>query len=311
MKELQAEIKSKSLKHLYIFTGQEVGIMDVYMDQMRTIADYQRVDDIASIIPNIATKGLLSAKRSNYIVRDDMDFLKNGDVVALTQMLETSNCRMIIIYSSIDKRTSLWKKHKDKIVEFEPLDARVLAKYIERDIALPTKQADMLARMCDCNYSRIMLECDKIAQYADANNLDVVESFYKLSEYGMIYTDAKDVVFEFIDAMTTRKPKLAYSKLHEMKIFGSNAIGALTLMYNNFKALSVVQMLGSTKDIEQRTGVPYWHAKNNADKVGNYSVDELLSILASIQFVDKGIKSGLIDVSLALDVLVARVFGGV
>ena len=75
--ELKESIVSKNLRNVYIFTGDEIRVMDIYIKQIATVQKriVTRKDSVASIYKQLKIKSL--GEFSNvYVILNDMDFLK-------------------------------------------------------------------------------------------------------------------------------------------------------------------------------------------------------------------------------------------
>ena len=101
--ELQQQIISKSLDKLYIFYGEEVGIMDVYLNKMYSVidADVVRVETVQEAYVKVGQKKLSGGPRC-FVVRDDKEFFKNDKVWSkVFSLVNSSSDFLILIYSSV------------------------------------------------------------------------------------------------------------------------------------------------------------------------------------------------------------------
>ena len=85
--------------------------------------------------------------------------------------------------------------------------SQVLTKYIKKEIGLDVKKGVQFAELCDCNYSRILLECDKLKHLANVKNCDIDTAYDIAVKDKLIYTTPKDVIFELIDAICKKSNK--------------------------------------------------------------------------------------------------------
>jgi DNA polymerase III delta subunit len=193
------------------------------------------------------------------------------------------------------------------VTEFQKLSPEVLAKYIKREIGLDINKAVKFAELCDCNYSRILLECDKVKHLAQANNINIDQAYDIAIRENLIYTSPKDVIFELIDAICKRQPERSYNLLEELTAINENPLGAISLLYTNFRSMLLVQSAGAGADITKRTGLTGWQVKLAKEKGVNYSVGELVTAIRMIRETEKGIKTGMIEQVMALDYILANV----
>ena len=74
----------------------------------------------------------------------------------------------------------------------------------------------------------------------------------------------------------------------------------MSLLYNNFKIILLIQSCKSN-DIEKTTGLKSNEIYFNKDKIGYYSIGELVNALRIIQKTEEGIKTGKIDEEISID----------
>ena len=162
--ELKEQLVKKITQPLYIFTGEEVAVMDIYIKKISEIMGVpaKRMDSISSIYSRLQNNTFMN-KSNCYVIRDDKDYLSQEKIWAgLNSGVTQGKNVIILIYTNLDKRSKFYKSHTDMLTEFEKLIPEVLAKYIKKEIGLEINKAIEFANLCDCDYSRILLECDKL-----------------------------------------------------------------------------------------------------------------------------------------------------
>lgn len=312
--ELQKQIVSKSLDKLYIFYGEEVGIMDVYLAKLYSAvsADVVRVETVQEAYTKMGQKKLAGGPRC-FVVRDDKEFFRNDKVwnKVFTQVSSSSDY-LILIYSSMDKRSKFYKQNGDHLTEFEKLAPDMLAKYIQKELdGVDTATAVNLAQICECNYNRIMLECDKVKNYVSGQSdtsLSYAGAISKLLKDGLIFQPIGDITFKFTDAILTRNLADTAEYLRKARLKGEPEIMVLSVLYNGFKQILMVQGLGADQsDAVKRTGLTAWQVKMAKDKQGHYTISELINALKVIRFAEKGIKTGQLDPEVSLEYVIANI----
>ena len=321
--ELQQQIISKSFNKLYIFYGEEVGIMDIYLDKIYSAvgADVARVETVQEVYAKMRQKKLAGGPRC-FVVRDDKDFFKNDKVwSSVFSTVENSSDFLILIYSSMDKRSKFYKQNVDSMTEFEKLTPEMLAKYIQKELKdVDTQTAAHLADVCECNYSRIMLECDKVKNYVHGrqsallrdglydDSLTYDGAIRKLLADGIIFKPIGDITFKFTDAILTRNYKDAAEYLYQARLKGESEIMVLSILYNGFKQILMVQGLGKDQSEPcKRTGLTPWQVKMAKEKQGHYSIPELINALKIVRFAEKGIKTGQLEAEVAFEYVIANI----
>lgn len=308
LQELKQQLVNKQVSPLYVFTGCEVGIMNIYIHKIaQTVgAVTKRVDSVSSIYNKVQNKGFINAT-TVYIVSNDKQYTTQENAWQnLNNGVIQGNNVIVLVYSNIDKRSKFYKAHQDIIVEFEKLSAEVLAKYITKEIELPASYGVELAEMCDKDYSRILLECDKLRHYSNAIGQDIVTTYRQAIENKLIYSAPKDVIFNFIDAVCRRQTVKAYDLYQELLAIGENQLAMISLLYNNIRAMLLVSQAGDG-DVTARTGLTAWQVKMAREKGNRYTTSELVRALRTIRETERNIKIGEIEQNIAVDYILVSI----
>lgn len=88
--------------------------------------------------------------------------------------------------------------------------------------------------------------------------------------------------------------------------YGESNIKLLSLLYNNFKIILLIQSCKSS-DICKTTGLQNNQVYYNKDKTGYYSIGELVNALKIIQKTEEGIKTGKIDEQISIDYVLTNI----
>ena len=118
-------------------------------------------------------------------------------------------------------------------------------------------------------------------------------------------------VFNMIDATSRNKKDEAFQLLHNLLFFGEKEYKILALICSQFEIiLSVKEMkedgysLGQMKEI---LGVHEFRIKKAAAFADRYSIPRLYKILQKAYEIDKNIRSGSLESSLALEMFIAEI----
>lgn len=310
--QLMQELVNNQVPHYNIFTGEEIAVQKIYIDKI--LDEYKRVDcdSVAQALQKSRTKSLTGSNRA-FIVVDDTLYMKDEKAWEIVQNTFTKASKniLIIIYSSIDKRSKKFlSKNDEYIVSFDRLSEDVLVKYIQKDINLSDENAQKLVELCESDYSRILLEIDKIKSYTDANSKDIFpnDAFSILLEQGVIYQPIGDITFKLTDAVlrgeldTTEK----YLKMAIEK--EESPILVLSVLYTGFHNMLMVMDLGSNKkDASKRTGLTPFQVGQATKNIGGYKREEVKRALFIIQDVESGIKTGKYDMETAMQYAILEI----
>ena len=268
-------------------------------------------------ITELGEKNRMRKTLSNALVcvlYDNKELIQEESAVAfITQNIASESCLIVFIYTSIDKRTKFYKAHQDEIVDFPHLKPEILVKYVQREVALSDKSALRLIGACECDYSRILLEIDKVkavglhaADVTRSTEYDADKALDYLFRHGLIYQPPKDAVFDFVDAVLRNKRKLAYELLDESYASGEATLVLLSNLFNSARQLFQVQACGSGKDMSAITGLTPFQIKLASGRKGYSSNERLLELMRLTREAETGIKTGGIEDTVAVEYVLAQ-----
>ena len=324
--DVKQQIKSKSLDNYYVFTGDELEVMNIFVKKIADIAGAKinRADTLSSVFSKMQNKTFLSTKTC-YVIRDDKEYLSAEDIwpqlegyIDLPfeegQLLQGDNI-VIMLYSDIDKRSKFYKHSQDRIVVFDALTDENLKREIQKRIALSDKNCDILIDICEHNLGIILNEVDKIQRYIygyktdDESNISFDLAFEQLLNDGTIHQPARDCIWDFVDAVLMRKKKQAFGLLEEALEFGNPVLTLISVLYKDTKQLLQVQGCQSS-DVSKSTGLSGWDIKRAKGRINKFSNGELVNAMKVIRNTEKDIKSGGIEEGVALDYILVNMLGG-
>lgn len=309
---LKHAIQTGNLSNYYIFSGSEWAVQKIYIDQIGKMTGLTKtyIDNTADILPRLGNKSAL-VKSNCYIVLDDTEFCQNEKLQESIISRLGSNI-LILVLSTLDKRSKFYKQHQDDIIVFEPLTDSVLKKYIQRQIDLSDRSCDILIDVCEHDYGRILLEVDKIKRYADycdtlSNQLADMNGYFQLLlEDGTIYEPPYDAIFDFVGAVLDRKAGRAFDLLHQAYDCGEATLVLLSVLYDNAKAVLQVQSYKGN-NLAKATGLSGWQIMNAKKHLGKYAIHELVDMLKYICWCEQSIKSGRIDEKFVMESVLVHV----
>ena len=196
--ELNRAIMEHNLDNFYIFTGEEINLMNLYLNQ---IGDNERVDTVLEIWSKLTSTGKFTKpKFKTYVVRDDMEFAK--DEKAWSNISKIKNGRLVLLYTDIKKTTKFYKHFKDIIVEFKHLTTAQLYHQLQQNpkyaiiVNADKNILEYFIESCNNDLNTIDNEVDKYTRLKDSG---VVTAFNKNTIDMLIIPDPKYNVFQLID----------------------------------------------------------------------------------------------------------------
>lgn len=309
--ELKKSLDSNELSNLYIFTGEEYTILNIYIDRICCLFDVvKRSDSVLSIYKNLSSRSLIQTGKQVYVVRDDKDFLTSETIwTDLVKRLKARNATLVLKYSSIDSRSKFNKHFNDCITVFDRLSDNVLLKYIYKDITLSKENAITLINACNHDYGRILLEVDKIQNIIEYYNLSANDAFKMCLNAHAIYIEPEGQVFDLVDSILTRNYRLVYRMLAESRRRGDNELYVFSLLHNNVKNILQIQTFGNSdhKKLIQATGLTQFQINTCSKYLNRYTCEELVRFMKYIRYCDKSVKDGTMQPDFAVDYLLVNV----
>ena len=109
---IKSHIKAKEFNSFYIFTGPEAEVMRLYIEKIASTygGDVKNLDSITILTSRMKQRSVLQ-NRSVCVLRDCKDFLSNDELQErITQNNTFYDCIIILVYTTIDKRSRMYKK---------------------------------------------------------------------------------------------------------------------------------------------------------------------------------------------------------
>lgn len=302
---VKKQIMSGELESFYIFTGEEVEAQRIYINKIAEVSG-RTVERVESVAVALRKKAVLISRPTLYVVRDDKDFMQAEKAWQEIESL-LKDKMLVLQVTTLDKRTKFYNFFKDTIVTFNYMDAEVLYKYVQKEINLSEENTERLISMCERDYGRILLETDKVREYAQIEGVADDVAFARLVEDGTIYRPPLDAIFDFTDAVLQAKPVKAYELLEDCKAIGEPSLRLISVLYSNMKRVMQVQTCNS-QDICKSTGLSQWDVKCARKNLNFWDGADLVYFLKVLQKVEKGIKTGDIDENIAVEYALSHIF---
>lgn len=284
--KLKSQIKSGNLDNFYIFVGEEIGLMNLYIAKMSKEA--HRVDDVASVWKKLTSRGLGGGKPF-YVVRDDKEFLQAEKVWSVADKMIKYGT-LVLLYTNLDKRSKFYKAMEDKIVTFDKMTRPQLIKFAisKFPFEINEEQADYLCEACNDDYTQLLNEIDKLcrirALVTHQSFQKTVDEIVKAPKYADTFSMANNVM--------QYNGKKALEQMQFLLDNGESGIGMITVLYNNFRnAVQVLSTTGTAKEISEKYGI-HVAAVSNVLNNFDYSIGGALKAMRILQEAESGIKNG-------------------
>lgn len=275
--------KDQIMNQSYLFITEDLGLSDIYIKRLAKQKNASSILVVNSInhikLGNLFELNPIYIYYSNKVEED----LFNKDYL------------FIQISNKIDKRTSIYKQNKNRIIEFKQNNLDNLIKYVITNSNLNENDAKDLINKCNRILSLINNE---LIKYNVSNlNYEVFKT--------QLYDYPKDAVFNLCNAIITKDESVYYHLEHCIKIEESPLV-VLTVLSNNCKQVLQIQNCGNNTDV---TGITNKYIVNQVKKLCGYRTnEELIWIIKFCNDLDMRIKKGLIDSKIVMQYIVIKIF---
>lgn len=288
---LKKQIKQNKLEHFYIFCGPEIGLQNIYINQMANGMP-ARAESIASIWNKISGQNKLfkTNRKFVYAIRDDIDFMK--DEKAWNKIDKIKSGTVVLLVTDVDKRSKFYKHFKDIIIPFNHMTTAQLLPTVKKMIKGTDADIKYFIESCNNDYNTIINELDK------ANRLGCKEMTKQLSDE-LIPRIEEANVFKLADYLISKNSRKTLTELDLLLHEGQSEVGILSVIATKLQQCILVEGYRGEKDIASSTGLNGWVCKsildNNKIQPGN-----LLTALRLVHKFDTSIKTGQLEPDIAV-----------
>jgi DNA polymerase III delta subunit len=110
-----------------------------------------------------------------------------------------------------------------------------------------------------------------------------------------------------VDAVLKHEVNKAFDLLEQCYAVGESTIVLLSVLYTNIKQVLQVQSCKSN-DIAKSTGLTSWQIKCAKEKMGHYSIGDLVYMLKLVRDTEMKIKTGEIEEQMAVPYVMVNIF---
>lgn len=289
--DFMADIRQNNLRPFYILIGEEIGLMNVYLENISS--GVIRESSVLATLPSLTQRSLISSERV-YAVRDDKDFL--GTESRWKRLDDIRYGTLILMFTKIDGRSKFLKQFEDSVITFDRMTSPQLVNHFSKSVNFPITLLEQIIELCDRDYSRISNELDKLNRVSLPTESAVNE---------LVHRDAEFQVFEAVDSVISYEPLRAFEYIEILLAIQENVLGFLTLLYNQFSAAA--RILGTPDAKESIVNIKQFTINKIKSKF-NYSLDSAFQGMVIIGDIIEGIKSGLYTDIIGVQICLLKIF---
>lgn len=338
-KRIEKDIRSDRVKNVLLLYGREDflirwavdTLVRKYVSEVCRDMDFSRIDGSTATfgqirndcetLPFLSEKRVVLLRDFKLIEGEKMKSFDEEEERLLTDYLKNipENCLLIITAGNVDKRKKPFRAVSEAggVYEFGELDERSLKTYIEKRFreagktARPSVVAGLIAASGyydrETEYTLYNLENDIKKAIAYSESAEIGMDAVDNTVSGNLDTD----VFAMIDSLGKGRKDEAYRILHNLLASGEQVYRLLALLCSHFEIiLSVKEMKEEGKsfpEMKDILGIHEFRIKKAASFAEKHTLARLRRILQKTYEIDKNIKTGLLEASLALELFISEI----
>jgi len=341
---LNAQIKSKELLPVYLFFGEEIFLIDHYVNEIKKIVagsdinglnlvifenkvDINDIVDACNTFPAFSDKKLVLVKNSQLFARGGKNSSKEADqdhasdnksqqvLADYFPEIPGTTC-LVFIENNVDKRLGIYKQIEKYglAAEFSRLSADELVPWVIKGFQSLRKKvspeaAQYLVAVSEPDMYTLKNEIVKICTYADSKDE------INLNDIKLLVTPTiKSVIFDLLDAVARKEASKALKLLDDMisiKEPEQKILSMLSKQTGELLKLKILLKKGATNTQINSyfQGKHPYALKIMTQQAGMMEEDYLRNLLNACAQAETNYKKGLIDARLALEVLLSQLAG--
>jgi DNA polymerase-3 subunit delta len=230
----------------------------------------------------------------------------------LSQLPETTRLVFVEERPLPDNHPILQLAHQNArgyVKRFDPPDTKALPRWIAERVRkhggeIEPQAAAQLAAAVGADLRLLDQETIKLVTYVNAERPITTADVDEIVPYAQAA-----IVFDLVDALGRRDGRTAAQTLHRLLDAGEHPMGLLAMIVRQFRLLIQVKELkakgANSQTVAKELGIHPFPARKLHSQAAYFTTPQLEAVYRHLLETDVGIKSGEIEVEVALDLLVA------
>ncbi len=326
MKKINQDVKNEEFCRFYLLYGEEDYLKRQYRDKLANAIvkeddqlnrSYyegkgivlEQVLELGDTMPFFAERRLIILENTGFFKKTPEDLERKMEELP-------SSTYMLFVEKEVDKRSRLYKwigKH-GYTSEMKTPDEKTLIRWVQNLCGEENKQMGEPAiyYMVEHMGTDMLLlknEMEKLFAYCYDREEITISDIQQVC-----ISQAEDRIFEMLDAIGSRNQKKALLLYHDLLALKEPAMRVLYMLTRHYHILMQVSgLMGEGKDFKTIASVckiPPFSVKKYAAQTKAYSFDALKQIVEKCQETDQGIKTGKIQDTVGMELLIVELSGG-
>ena len=311
LKDLKEDILNNKIEKFYVFYGEDYGLRHHYIEQIGKHFDkIEPIYDMESFVKTQTGGGLFKKKRL-LVAHGEVEFAKQKAFQIQSFISKLNLDSFILCFEQELPSTTLWKEFNDYITYFPVVDDKISLQFVDSELSLNQKSKEELAGNCLKNYNNILLEADKIRNYAQAKGLSEQTAYDDLyNKHQLLYEYEEFHSYNLMnDLLKGNISKLGYwYNLVNANFQEEFWIALESIMDDYLIAYLIVQngrYNGGNKAYDM--GLPWFRIKMIRDFAIPYDANYLLEAAFKVSKLDNDIKTGKLEKEKLFDYFICNI----
>lgn len=281
-----------------------------FQGEYRATYDLEEVA-LANALEDLDTYSFLSSKKVIIIKNILSSLTLENEKKHLIKYLENPSSDNLLIMTSdkMDAKTFSKKLKSLKTLEYQKLETNPVsfAKNILDGYKISNMDLSYLAELCNNDITKLNSECEKIMMYKidtkEIGREDITNLVVK--KLG----DSNEILFSLAKAIMSKDKKQALKLYNDLKVYQIDANSIIGLMASQMKLVSQIKVLKeknlNVSQIQQNLNLKSsYQVKKLSEYIYSYSYNDIKTFFNKLFNLDYSIKTGKVDSSNAIELLI-------
>lgn len=311
LKDLNNDLDAKKLQPVYVFTGEEDGLISQYVQDIKTrFKTVIETDDIEQVIEDCKYNPIFGGSKL-FVMKDTGLFNKQADdkfINFLARMFKQKTNVCIFVESKVNGTLRQTQALRDKcIIDFKRLTEEQLIGFVTQMLQNTGKRmlkdlTRYFVDQCDYDYNTIVNELTKLVNYVGDRKEIKVDDIKDI-----VTRSTRSIVFDLVDYIVKQKYQRALDMYLTLLNKKEPPLVILTLIYKQLKLIYQIKLLRSegynVHDIADACDSKPFIVEKTMN-ICDFDPHKLLKLMMKCSDLDYKIKTGQIKDTLAVEILI-------
>ena len=281
-----------------------------FVDAYKSIYDIEDVN-LDNALEDLDTYSFLSDKKI-IIVKNFLNDNNDTRLENLLRYIDNPNPDNLLILTTkkIDNRLNIIKllKKNDNIdINSVEVDSYKYVSNLLKGYNIDNSSINLLIELCKNDITRLTSECNKLMLYKEDEKIITKDDINNLVIRKL--GDSNELLFSLIKYIISKDKSMALKTYKELMLYNVDVNSIIGLMTSQIKLTYQIKLLSdenlSNNEIQDKLKLKsLYQVKKIKEYIYNYTYNEIYDFIHKLADVDYNIKSGRIDSSSAIDMLI-------